>query len=395
MGRSSGITLAATGGLVTLPRPVPIALFFSSFVPGGTERQMIELSRRLDRRLFTVHLVCFHRCGAWQARAEEHAASVTEFPISAFRRTDTLHQMRAFARWCRATDIALVHTVDIYANIFGLPAAAAARVPVRIGNRREINPDKSLAMIALQRAAYSCAQRVIANSSAVAQRLRNEGVLHTAIDIIPNGIDVAVFTTRAPGDRPLRRVITVANLRPEKAHEVLIDAAASLVATNPDLEFRVVGDGPRLAELSALAAARGVGTHMRFFGHRDDVPELLRESDVFVLPSRSEAFPNGLIEAMAAGLPVVATAVGGIVELVQHGKNGLLIRPGDSRDLANAIQQLIDDRPRAAALACEARRSIESCYSFERMVKEFERVYLRELQRRTPVTLRAETQLAS
>src|SRR5947209_3591549 len=272
MGNSGGITLAQTGALVALPRPIPIALFFSSFVPGGTERQMIELSRRLDRRVFAVHLVCFHRCGAWQARAEEHAVSVTEFPITGFRRAHTFHQMRAFARWCRATDIALVHTLDIYANIFGLPAAATACVPVRIGNRR---------------------------------------------------------------------VITVANLRPEKAHEILIDAAASLVATHPGLEFHVVGDGPRLAELTALAAARGMGDRVRFFGHRDDVPALLRESDIFVLPSRSEAFPNGLIEAMAAGLPVVATAVGGIVELVRHGENGLLVRPGDSRDLANAIQQLV------------------------------------------------------
>jgi glycosyltransferase involved in cell wall biosynthesis len=388
------IMFADSGGRVSSSRPVPIALFFSSFIAGGTEHQMIELSRRLDRRLFSVHLVCFHRSGAWVARAEQNTASITEFPISSFRRADTFHQMRAFARWCRANNIALVHTVDIYANIFGLPAAAAARVPVRIGNRRDINPRKSFAMIALQRAAYACAQRVIANSAAVAARLRREAVPHCAIDIIPNGIDVGAFALRPRGERPLRRVITVANLRPEKAHEVLIDAAASLVARNPDLEFRIVGDGSRLAELTALASARGVGKHVRFFGHRDDVPALLRDSDIFVLPSRSEALPNGLIEAMAAGLPVVATAVGGIVELVQHGKNGLLVRPGNSRDLANAIQQLIDDRGRAAALACEARRSIEACYSFDRMVREFERVYLRELQRRAPVTLRAATQLA-
>jgi len=394
MGNSGGITLAQTGALVALPRPIPIALFFSSFVPGGTERQMIELSRRLDRRVFAVHLVCFHRCGAWQARAEEHAVSVTEFPITGFRRAHTFHQMRAFARWCRATDIALVHTLDIYANIFGLPAAATACVPVRIGNRREINPDKSLAMIALQRAAYAFAHRIVANSDAAATRLRHERVAHAAIDVIPNGIDVAAFAA-PPRGRPLRRVITVANLRPEKAHEILIDAAASLVATHPGLEFHVVGDGPRLAELTALAAARGMGDRVRFFGHRDDVPALLRESDIFVLPSRSEAFPNGLIEAMAAGLPVVATAVGGIVELVRHGENGLLVRPGDSRDLANAIQQLVDDPRRAAALASQARRTIEARYSFERMVTAFERVYAKELRRRAPMALCPAARLAS
>lgn len=356
---------------------------------------MIELSRRLDRRLFTVHLVCFHRSGVWVAKAEENAESVTEFPIRSFRRPDTLQQLRAFARWCRASDIALVHTVDLYANIFGLPGAAAARVPVRIGNRREINPDKSLAMIALQRAAYACAHRIIANSRAVAERLGREGIAHAAIDVIPNGIDVAAFTSPPRGGRPLRRVITVANLRREKAHEVLIDAAASLAMTNPDLEFRIVGGGPRLAELKALAAARGVNDRVQFLGHRDDVAALLRDSDMFVLPSRSEAFPNGVIEAMAAGLPVVATAVGGIVELVQDGKNGLLVRPGDSRELAHAIRQLADDPQRAAALAYDARRTIETRYSFERMVSEFERVYLKELQRRAPITLQPAAQLAS
>jgi glycosyltransferase involved in cell wall biosynthesis len=391
----SGTPLADIAARVASPRPVPIALFFTNFVPGGTEHQMIELSRRLDRRLFTVHVVCFHRSGAWVAKAEENADSVTEFPISGFRRPDTLQQLRAFVRWCRASDIALVHTVDIYANIFGLPAAAAARVPVRIGNRREINPDKSLAMIALQRAAYACAHRIIANSRAVAERLGREGIAHAAIDVIPNGIDVAAFTSPPRGGRPLRRVITVANLRREKAHEVLIDAAASLATTNPDLEFRIVGGGPRLAELKALAAARGVNDRVEFLGHRDDVAALLRDSDMFVLPSRSEAFPNGVIEAMAAGLPVVATAVGGIGELVQDGKNGLLVRPGDSRELAHAIRQLADDPQRAAALAYDARRTIETRYSFERMVSEFERVYLKELQRRAPITLQPAAQLAS
>ena len=395
LGRFSGTALAEVAARVSSTRPVPIALFFSTFVPGGTEHQMIELSRRLDRRLFSVHLVCFHRSGAWVARAEELADSVTEFSIRSFKRPDTFRQMRAFARWCRASDIALVHTVDIYANIFGLPAAAAARVPVRIGNRREINPDKSFAMIALQRSAYACAHRIVANSRASADRLRREGIAPASIAVIANGVDVAAFAPAPRGDRPLRHVITVANLRREKAHEVLIDAAASLVATNPDLEFRVVGDGPRLAELKALAAARGVGHCVRFLGHRDDVSVLLGESDLFVLPSLSEAFPNSVIEAMAAGLPVVATAVGGIVELVEHGKTGLLVRPGDPHDLAEAVRQLVNDPRRAAALGCEARRTIETRYSFDRMVSEFECVYLTELQRRAPVTLQTAAQLAS
>ena len=111
-----------------LPR-VPIAIFMSSFDPGGTERQMTELVRRLDGSRFEVHVACFHRRGAWLARAEEHAASVAEFPISGFRRAATFTQARRFAAWCRERGIALVHTADLYANIFGLPAAALGGVP--------------------------------------------------------------------------------------------------------------------------------------------------------------------------------------------------------------------------------------------------------------------------
>lgn len=366
---------------------IPVALFFSSFVPGGTEHQMIQLARRLDRRRFQVHVACFHRSGAWLSRIEPDVASLVEFPIRSFRRADTVRQARAFARWCRETGIAVLHTTDIYANIFGLPAAAAARVPVRIANRREINPDKSVGLIALQRASYAFAHRIVANSSAAAARLRREAVKPSRIEVIGNGIDLHAFAPRTIAP-PLRRIVTVANLRREKAHEVLIDAAASLLPRYPDLQFRFVGGGARTRELTALVQSRGLADRILFLGHRDDVPAVLAESDVYVLPSRSEAFPNGVIEAMAAGLPVVATAVGGILELVDDGRTGVLVPPDDPAALARAIQRLLDDPARAAALAQAGRAAIAARFSFERMVGAFESMYLDELQRRAAVAPR-------
>src|SRR3954468_2494491 len=126
----------------------------TAFEPGGTERQITELIRRLDGRRFKVHVACLHRRGAWLPRVLEHAASVVEFPIQGFARVATVRQMAAFARWCQREQIAVVQTCDLYANIFGLPAAAMARLPGRIGSRRELNPDKSAAQIRLQRLAY-------------------------------------------------------------------------------------------------------------------------------------------------------------------------------------------------------------------------------------------------
>jgi glycosyltransferase involved in cell wall biosynthesis len=363
---------------VPQPALIPVALFFSSFIPGGTERQMIELARRLDRRRFQVHLVCFRRGGPWLARAEENVTSVAEFPIRSFRDPATFTQMKAFSGWCRRTGVAVLHTTDLYANIFALPAAAAAGVPVRIANRREINPDKGAGLLALQRAAYACANRVAANSQAAADRLRREWVPEQRITLIPNGLDVDAFTPRLLPNR-LRRIITVANLRKEKAHEILFNAATRIHGEYPDAEFWIVGGGARYDELTALARRLGIAERTRFFGHRDDVPALLAESDIFVLPSRSEAFPSGLIEAMASGLPVIATSAGGNVELVQHRQNGLLVPPDDAGAIAASIRELIESPGEAAALGRAARDSVVGRFSFDRMVTAFENLYRSEL----------------
>jgi L-malate glycosyltransferase len=365
---------------------VPIAIFMSSFEPGGTERQMTELIRRLDRSRFDVHVASLHRHGAWLTRAEEHAASVAEFPITGFRRASTFTQARRFAGWCRARGITLVHTADLYANIFALPAAAMAGVPVRIGNRREINPDKSPGQIALQRAAYACAHVVVANSAAAGDRLATERVPRSRIRVVPNGIDLAAYTP-SQHERPLRRIVTVANLRTEKAHEVLLEAAELVLRRCPDAEFVIAGDGPRRQELERLAQSRGVAARVRFMGHADDVPALLASCDLFVLPSRSEAFPNSVLEAMATALPIVATRVGGIVELIENQRTGVLVPPDDARALGHAMLDLIQWRSHAVRLGHAARAAVEARYSWDRMISEFEHLYMEQLGVHAPVRL--------
>ena len=145
-------------------QPVPIAFVMTSCDAGGTERQMIELLRHLNPSRWQVHVACIHARGEWFGRMSEAAVSVTEFPIRSFRSADAWQQAKAFMRWTRDRGIAVVHTSDLYTNIFALPAAAAAGVPVRIANRREINPDKTHGQIVMQRAAYQFAHKVVANS---------------------------------------------------------------------------------------------------------------------------------------------------------------------------------------------------------------------------------------
>ena len=358
--------------------PIPIAFVMSSFGLGGTERQMTELIRRLDRHKWDVRVACLRNRGACLERVAA-AAPCAMFPVGSFKQPHVLFQLRSLVRWCRANRFAVVHAVDMTANIFGLPAAAMAGVPVRIGTRREVNPGRKAIPLLMQRAAYECAHVIVANARAAADRLRFERVAGHKVAIVPNGLDVGCFTARRVR-APVRRVVMVANLRPEKGHDVLIDAAAHVLGRFPDARFELVGSGPEHGALAALANTRGVSHAVSFPGHCDAVPERLAAADVFVLPSRSEALPNALLEAMAAGLPVVASSVGGIREVLDEGKTGLLVPAGDSRALADALIRLMGDGALAERLGAAARAHVETRYSFDRMVTSFEQIYLTRLK---------------
>ena len=345
---------------------------------------MTELIRRLDPKRFRVHVACFRREGAWLARAAAAAEEIAEFRARSFKSPALLSTIRDIGAWLRSRDIAVLQACDLAANIAALPAGALAGVPVRIGARRELAPpDKTRTHLLAQRLAYRTAHRIVANSNAGADRLRDEGVPNRKIIVIPNGIDLCGY--RPAGVRDRRRIVaTVANLRPEKGHDVLLRAAALVRRQVPDVRFRLIGDGPEQAALRALASGVGVTDIVEFLGHREDVPALLADADVFAFPSRTEAFPNGLIEAMAAGLPVVASAVGGMLELIEHDRNGLLVPAGDEHALAAAIINVIGHESRADALGDAARATIASRYSFERMVASFTDLYCTELAARAP-----------
>lgn len=365
---------------------VPIALVLNTFDAGGTEHQMTELICRLNRARFSVHAACLGDRGLLRSRVVAAGVPIAEFPMWGFARPGTTRQALRFARWCRRRRIRIVHACDFYANIFALPAAALARVPVRIGSRRDVSvPERGARHLALQRLSYHLAHSIAANSTAALQRLVTEGVERAKVTVIPNGLDPQRFGGASRGaDGPVVTVTTVANLRPGKGHEVLLDAARRVLARSPHVRFQIVGDGPRRAALEEEAARLGVSDRVRFAGHCDDVPGVLADTDVFAFPSFMEASPNAVLEAMAAGVATVASNVGGIPEAIADRRNGLLVPPGDAEALAAAITTLIEQPELRARLGQAARQDIGSRYSFERMVEAFESLYLSQLARRAP-----------
>ncbi len=370
--------------------PIPIAIVLNSFDPGGTEHQMTELMCRIDPNLFTVNVACLGDRGSLRARVEGAAVSITEFPIRSLMSIDTWHQIVRFSRWCEDRHIQLVHACDFYSNVFALPAATLARVLVRIGSRRDVfMPERTGGQQRLQRICCQLAHRVVANSEAAAERLIEEGVADWKVVKIGNGLDVSRYAFEDTRARLLRAtprkrhvITTVANLRVGKGHDVLLRAAARVVRRIPEARFQIVGNGARRQELERLAANLRISSHVAFLGHRDDVPAVLAQSDVFAFPSFMEASPNAVLEAMAAGLPVVAARAGGIPEMIEHECNGLLVPPGDDRALAAGLLRVMKRPHLAARLGGAARQTVVSRFSFDRMVDEFQQLYFDELAAR-------------
>jgi glycosyltransferase involved in cell wall biosynthesis len=257
----------------------------------------------------------------------------------------------------------VAHVMDVWPQ--AVVAARLARVPRVLVTHHtpELPRRDNLAGRAWQRLGWLARPEVIYTSEVDRER---DG--RWPSHVVALGIDLDRFEGAHPAlrsDRPL--VGNVARLAPQKDHQTLIEAARLV----PEADFVVAGDGELRQELEQEAE----GTRLRFLGARDDVPELLASLDVFAFPSLFEGLCLAVIEAQAAGVPVVATPVGGIRETVVDGETGLLVPTGDPPALAEAIRRLLEDRPAAEAMAAEAKRRVRERFSVERMVEETLRLY--------------------
>ena len=214
------------------------------------------------------------------------------------------------------------------------------------------------------------------------------GPLRGKITVICNGVDVkryerAVDRATLRGQLGLEAgaclIAVVATLKEQKGHRYLVEAMASIVPQHPEVHVLVIGDGGLRAPLEAQVELLGLGEHIHFLGNRDDVPTLLAGSDLFVLPSLWEGLPMALLEAMAAGLPIVATEVSGTVQVMISNETGILVPPGNTQRLAEAIEQLLAEPAQAQAMGAAARRLVSEKFSARKQAAEHVALYRRLL----------------
>lgn len=344
---------------------------------GGTQRQMLELAARLDRDRFSPVMLTL--TGPTDLDDLARQAGIEVHHLGRDRRLAPFFFGRLGAALRRLRPDVLVPCTAL-PNIWGRLWARALRLPVLGTVRGGGGPKRQH-----ERFLWRLAQHIVCNSEALYDVLQRMGVPADRLSYVPNGVDTDVF--RSPpaslpvSARPLR-LLCVARLAGDKDHPTLLRAFARVLEQYPDAVLRLVGDGPEEKRLRQWAAVHPGGTRVEFVPGRPDVREEYAQARLFVLSSVREGQPNVLLEAMSCGLPICATAVGGIPRLVTDGKNGFLCEPGDDAALARHICRLLADPPLGDRLGQAGRERAVRDFSFARMVTAHEELLERLAGRR-------------
>jgi glycosyltransferase involved in cell wall biosynthesis len=350
-------------------------LMINNFETGGTERQFVETAQSLRSAGFSVHLGCLQKKGSFLDQAGE----VTAFPArGSLYGVQSIRSRYRLAKHLRRSKIGIAHAFDFYTNLILIPAAKLARTPVVIGSQRQLGDLLTAAQFRAQLAAFRVCDAVVCNSRAAAERLREAGLPGKKLVVIGNALSKEAFASTTPAfsrNGGVLRVGMIARMNAAyKNHGVFLRAAARLSRKYLNLEFLLVGDGQLRPELEREAERLQIQNFVRFVGDRRDIPAVLASMDVSVIASASEGLSNVMLESMAAGVPVVATSVGGNVELGGE-QRAQLVRPDDDEALANALDHLLANERLRSDMADRSRQFVQENFKTDRIAMQYAQLY--------------------
>jgi glycosyltransferase involved in cell wall biosynthesis len=383
------------GGYKSSPAPLRVLWAIKGLGPGGAEQLLVSLARAHDRDLVQLEAV---RMLDWKDHlvADLEDAGVLVHSLGVARGADPRWVPR-FVRLLRERRPDIVHAHSPLVAAVARPlvrlGVAGRPRPALVTTEHNAWPTFALPTRLANAVTAPLDDAVVAVSDEVRASLRPAG-LRARAEVVVHGVDLGA-ADRARPERTAARaelgiadgevlVLTVANYRPQKAYPDLLAAARAVVDRGLPVRFAAVGQGPERAAIEACHRELGLGERFALLGYRRDIPRLLAAADVFTLASRFEGYPVALMEALAAGLPVVATAVGGVADAVTDGVEGRLVPAGDVAALASALAAVAGDAEGRAAMATAARRRAAD-FDIRRAARALEARY----SRARPRTVRA------
>jgi glycosyltransferase involved in cell wall biosynthesis len=359
---------------------------------GGSERQLAEIARTLDRDRFEPHVGCFRSNGLRGAELRAAGVPIVEFPVRSFRKPSVLTAAKQVVNYIRSHQIRLVHTFDVPATLFTVPVARAFSRAVVVSSQRahrDLTPGLTRSLL---RMTDRLVAGIVVNCDAIRRDLaEGDHVSPRRIHLCYNGVNTDEFSPSAAPRPPQLNdaslvIGVVCALRPEKDLTTLIEAFAQVRRLQPRLKLAVVGSGPCLPALRQDAIRLGVADDCVFEPATDRVADWLRAMDIFVLPSLSEALSNSLMEAMSCGCAVIASRVGGNVELVHDAQTGLLFQSGNGAELVAALRRLIEDATLRRQLGLEAAGMMRRSFSLAQSASRMGEIYSTLLEQRLAVS---------
>ncbi len=346
---------------------------------GGTEKQLVGLINRLDRELFQPQLCTLRPSSDY---LDEVDCPCLELNMSRLMSPRGLASVRRLARHISTEGVAIVHSFFQDPTLLAMPAARLGKAPVRLISFRDLGFWRTPLQEFLMRRAYPLATGFMANSQAVKNHVcRKDHLEPSRIKVVYNGVDTNEYQF-VEHLEPEVAIGIVGNLnRRVKRTDLFLRAAAQMHTRHPEVVFHVIGDGELRSEYENLAAELGIAGSTVFAGRIDDVPGYLGKLAVGVMCSDSEGFSNSVLEYMLRGCAVVATSVGGNLEVVRDSETGLLVPPGNVTALASAMTRLVEENKTRLMLTLRARTVAEASFTWSSCVDEYQDHYAQELRR--------------
>ena len=370
---------------------VPVVFVIDNMRFGGTELNAVRTAALLDRERYDLRVVCLSGDGPLSERYRAMGIPIETLPMKSLYGTSMLVSGYRFVRYLRRERVQIVHAHDMYTNVFVMPWARLARTRVVIASRRWWHSLPNSKLRYANIAAFRAADAVLANSPQVARSVEEaDGVRPERIHVISNFVDDDAFAPLPAAERhaqlaawgiPEGAIVVgcVARLVSVKDHATLLRAFGAVKVRVPHAHLLLIGDGDTRSALESEAQALGIASSVTFAGELRSGQNHHRLFDLSVLCSLSEGFPNSLVEAMAAGVPIVATRVGGNVDAVVDGENGLLVEVGDAEGMSRAIGGLLEDGALRHAMGAAGRARAHERYRAAAAIASLDSMYQRLL----------------